>query len=938
MSESKIISPLLDGYTLGSAISDHDGVRCYPAIKENSDDKYIIKVISIPASQVQLDALLLTGAYKDPADAVEYFKSVSDGVVEEAEFLFKLGKLDGFLPYEEWQVVPMENGKLGYRVYLRGTYKRSLEKYMRRHPMTHLAAVNLGLDLCAALAICRRAGCIYVDLKPGNIFISKGREYRIGDLGFSKLDSLQYTSLPGKYRSPYTPPEIQDALNTLNETVDTYAVGMILYQIYNNGQMPDTPKEPDEPFPAPVNADYELAEIILKAVAPKQESRWNDPMEMGQALVAYMQRNTVNDTPITPPSGILVAPEAPAEEPAYMDGILEDESVPSEEDTQDGKVSEEVGEIFAEADGLLTHETPDGVVIPEYTESAEPDPVPEMDIPTPEPEEEDDDFDLDDFRFDEEFEEEEIEEDIPEEEVAPIRKRTQRKKIGTRWILPVVLILLLAAMAVGGLWFYQNHYLQTIDDISVSGSQSKLTVTVDTGMDPSLLTVTCTDTYGNTKSQPVVDGQAVFTDLLPGSLYKINLEVSGFHKLVGPTSDIFTTATQTNVVSFTAVTGPEDGSVMLTFTIDGGEPEEWIVLYGAEGEEERNQVFTGHNVTIKGLTVDKTYFFQLSSGTDLELLGQTTLEFTASSLVLAEDLTIASSNGSEMTVRWNTPEDAVVESWNVRCYSDGGHEEVQEVTGNEAVFSGIDHTQSYTVEVTAAEMTQPVRASITANPITVTNLTIEEDNAAQLTVNWDYEGEAPADGWLVMVSYEGSETQQRVIKCDKPSAVITPRVPSANYKIVIQAADGTSIFNNIHEYKCPNAEVLEMQGLSADNITANLLKTPDGSWSFETVGKEAFDDTFSSGEKLSIVFHANDNFYIPEEEISLLYVIRNSEGHVLPQYVMEETGDWCDLWYDGDYHYGELNIPDVPTEAGSYSLSIYINNKAVTVIDFTITE
>ena len=90
MSEQKLVSPLLDGFTLGNAISDHDGVRCYPAMKENSDEKYIVKVISVPASQVQLEALLLTGAYRDPADAMDYFKEVADGIEAEAYLLKKL--------------------------------------------------------------------------------------------------------------------------------------------------------------------------------------------------------------------------------------------------------------------------------------------------------------------------------------------------------------------------------------------------------------------------------------------------------------------------------------------------------------------------------------------------------------------------------------------------------------------------------------------------------------------------------------------------------------------------------------------------------------------------------------------------------------------------------------------------------------------------------
>ena len=110
MSDQKLISPLLDGFTLGNPMSNRSGVRCYPAIKENTDKKYIVKVISIPASQVQLDALLLTGAYKDPGEAMDYFKAQTDAIVEEAEMLQKLARLEGFLPYEGWQVEPMENG------------------------------------------------------------------------------------------------------------------------------------------------------------------------------------------------------------------------------------------------------------------------------------------------------------------------------------------------------------------------------------------------------------------------------------------------------------------------------------------------------------------------------------------------------------------------------------------------------------------------------------------------------------------------------------------------------------------------------------------------------------------------------------------------------------------------------------------------------------
>ena len=104
MSYEKNISPLLDGFTFGAAMSSHDGICCYPAIKENSDTKYIVKTISLPASQVQLDALLLAGAYRDPADAMEYFRKKGEGILDEAAHLKVLSKLEGFLPFEGWQM------------------------------------------------------------------------------------------------------------------------------------------------------------------------------------------------------------------------------------------------------------------------------------------------------------------------------------------------------------------------------------------------------------------------------------------------------------------------------------------------------------------------------------------------------------------------------------------------------------------------------------------------------------------------------------------------------------------------------------------------------------------------------------------------------------------------------------------------------------------
>ena len=918
MSEQKLVSPLLDSFVMGNPMSSHDGVCCCPAMKENTDEKYIVKIISIPESQVQLDALLLTGAHKDPAEAMDYFKEVADGIAAEVDVLNTLAKLEGFLPYEGIQIVPMEDGKLGYEVYLLSTYKRSLLRYMQKKPITHLEAVNLGLDLCTSLAICRRAGYLYVDLKPANIFLSKEKQYRIGDLGFVKLDSLAYTSLPGKYRGPYSPAEVQDDMKVLNGTVDTYAVGMILYQIYNEGNLPASPLEPKDPFPHPANADYEIGSIIMKALDPDPAKRWSDPMEMGQALVAYMQKNAVSNTPIVPPSGVFVAPDA---EPVITEGSGTGAD-PSENNSE------------AEADTVTEHTVPEEDA-PAVC-AAPPDPMPEK--PDADPEEFDDEDDLD---FSIAFSEHPSKPLDAEPDPLPPKKMTVRKPAKPRGkgiLSLLIILLLLVCLGSGAYWFYQTRYLQTIDDLILDGTQHELTVTVKTAMDTSQLNVTCTDTYGNSDVQPVVNGQAVFTDLLPDSLYRIELTVDGFHELTGKTAEIFTTDALPTIINMSAVTGPEDGSVMLNFTVDGADPDEWIVTCSAHGEEDIVQSFTGHSVTVKGLAVGKVYTLTLGTANGDQILGSNVVDFTATQLILAENLSIVDFANGTMTVRWDAPADTTVEKWDVRCYNDDGHEEVLQISGTEIAFTGIDSTKAYTVEVTAAGMTQPSRVTISANPLSVTGFSVNMDDLNQITVDWTYEGTAPDGGWLLMYTLD-SDDQQNVVKCDDTSAVITPRIPSTRYNFVLQAADSTTVFNAAHSVVCPGADIFSNQGLSANKIASYLVKTPDEEgWTIESIGDDAITDTFQAGDSISVVLKADDKFYLPEMDIDVMYVIRDGEGNVLSALTSTETVDWKALWYDDSYQNGELTIPQVPEEPGNYSVSIYFNNLAVTVVSFVITE
>lgn len=965
MSDPKLISPLLDGFALGNPLSSHDGVSCCPAIKENSDKKYIVKIITIPATQTQMDALLLAGAYRDPADAMEYYRVIGEEVMKEAELLTTLSKLDGFLPYEGWQMEPITKRRLGYEVYLVGSYKRSLDKYVRRNPVTHLEAVNLALDMCSALAVCRQAGSLYVDLKPTNIFMSEKKEYRIGDLGFISLDAMSYTVLPDKYRSQYTPPELHDPMTPMNLTVDTYAVGMILYQLYNDGQLPFQEKAPEEPLPTPMNADYELAEIIMKAINPDPKLRWKSPQEMGKALVSYMQRNAVNDVPITPHTPLEVMPEpvvlpqekqaqeapsvkapddtaAPAEpgheesvsalsEPVTDAAIVEDETVPSEEDAATllpHEMSDELSRIIAHADDLLDHEIPEAVLVPEKPAQEDP-----FDFIAVNPE------DVDDS-------------DIPLDPVMedPVAKPTVKEKVGakfssgkTKQVLKKVLSLIAILVILGGIgiglfWGYENYYLQTIEALTITGDRSQLSVSVETDTDESLLRVICSDNYGNTVTEELVNGSAVFTNLLPDTMYKIEVVIDGFHKLAGETSNVFTTDATTDIVGFTAVTGSEDGSVILSFTPDGDEPAMWTLVYSAEGEEEQRKNFDGHTVNISGLSIGKRYTFTLEAE-NISLSGETSLDYMASRLILAQNLTVDSSTETEVSVSWNAPGDIVVDSWLVRCYNGNNYDEQFIVTDTEAYFIGMDPTSAYHIEVTAAGMTQSVRSTISSNPISITDLKVDESDPNVLNITWDYTGNEPAGGWLLMYSIDGGEANKSVVKCENASAMIRPKIPDADYQFTIQTADSTTVFGSNHSYSTADSETFSGNDLSADEITGFLVKTPEEEdWLFDDLGSGSVTDSFAIGDPISIVLQASGNFYLPNSNMEVMFVIRDAHDNVVSELVGTTQTTWRNLWFSGDHKYGELDLPKVPGYAGSYSVTVYFDGDFVVTIPFTIAQ
>ena len=1068
MSEPRYVSPMLDGFSLGQSISDHSGVSCYPAMREDSEKRYIVKKISLPASQVQVEALLLTGVFRDAEAVRSYYEELAHGVQREIQTLNSLAEQRGFVPCDGSQIEAMEEG-VGYEIFMLSRYRMTLERYMHRNPMTHLSALNLGIDLCAAMAVAREAGWLYADLKPENVYLFGDQEYRIGDLGFVALDSLKYASLPDRYRSVYTAPEVADAYSSLNATMDTYALGLVLYQVYNLGKLPFSDEESrkawleklanGEPMTPPAGADEEMAAIITKACAYAPEDRWQSPAELGHALISYMQRNGAEDVPIIAPEEpepeeAPVAEEPVAEEPAAEETVEEAsetaEDAPIEEETpaRESEIVEEaasediVEEVVVEEIPVEIPEEPAEVEEPVSEEPVEEEAVGEIseepvveepeveEVPAEEPieesvveevpaeeeedpvtadwidlmdaflaEEEDDDSEPDEeeptlrelLGSEEEYlaesadlseedlsaetadilsfaqelidheapapvvapdpidvpipepiplegeEEDEIVLDLPEEDEedsseseTPAEVPDEIKDGSGIWkkILKVALSLaLVAGLAVGAWYYYQNIYLQTIDSMTHEGTATDLAVTVDTAMDESKLTVICKDTYGNAVNGKLENGVVIFSDLVPGTQYIITLEAEGFHKLVGTTSITYSTPAETQLMHLSAVTGQEAGSAIISFGVEGRDCENWNLICTAEGEENREISFTGHTVTINELTVGTEYTFFITSPEDLILVGENHITHTASELVQASNVALAEYLDGVMTVSWTAPEG--VDRWIVRCFDGAGYDQLQEITDTAATFEGVTEGGKYTVEVTAATMTLGVRAEITADANNISGFEAVL-NGSTIELSWNYGGPVPEGGWKIAWSADGGA--ERILTAEENKATLSPAAPGAVYSFTILAPEGTSLAPATAQVEIPAAGTFSANKLDQESIIVEMFDVPTKSgWGYSTLQRAKERDTFKPAGSLALLYTVTRPYSFDDTEFETIFVIRDENGKLVS--TSAHTRSWDDMWNNG---YCTETVSGLPADEGSYVLSIYIANGLLSELPFQI--
>ena len=923
------VSPLLDAMEVGECFASHGGVSCYSIVHPESGREFVLKRISVPASQDQVQALLLTGAYNDDAEAEEYYRKEAEALVKEAEERKKLLDCPYILPFLGVQMEKKE-GQVGYDVYAVLPRRNSLQEYLNGNAVSHLRGINMGIDLCVALSALREEGYVHGNLKPGNVFFSDTGRFLLGDFGLISTEDMQYSVLPEQYRSGYTAPELRNYIGGLNTTVDIYSLGMILYRIYNGNHAPfedeqtnakaaDTRRLEGEALPAPLYADYELTEIIQKACAYEPKDRYQTPDEMRLELENYMRRNAVSDHLIVPPIVSDDAPLAPeqAEEQAQpvsftdvdkLDDTFKSAFTPKQKKAKKEKKAKKKTEKKDDSAAPAQ----EAAASPEASRQAEQTPL------------------LD-----------------AERKKAADKQKRRRSRKKKAWAAFAILM----ALLVIGIGVYEftalgnggYHFFVQIKQLEISETTAdSMKVSISTNVRPETLTAVCQDAYGNSFPGSFQDGMLLFTGLKPGTRYTVKLDSPGLHKLSGTTSVSGATAPLTDIVTFEAADGQAAGNVTLTIRAadESTEPQEWSVDCIGAGSH-KTLVFSGHSYTVTELQPGTEYTFRILPGDGLYLTGNTEITCTPIPEVLAEGFVVDGVLDREAYVSWICTSE-LPETWTLTCTGDEGEPTVLELPAAEhaemdensyscsARVPGIEPGGHYLLELTAPGLFTPLQIDFTDTTAVLEGLTAQAQEDG-IHLSWT-SSRQPEGGWEIYASTGDGEPVLAASIAEGTEAVVCV-APKVSYTFTIAAADGTSVTGStsVTAESLPEAWFNAL-GVNSSRSHYGLWDAPDKpveEWTKQDLG--AGNLRPHVGDQLAVSVEANGTPASSDETVSVLYVVYDSRGTIVSE--DRDSLIWNEMWQGRDWYSLMPSLPDTP---GSYRLEIFINSRRLARINFTV--
>jgi serine/threonine-protein kinase len=219
---------------------------------------------------------------------------------------------------------------------------RDLKSLIRTQaPLPIPRAVDLAIQVCAAVGYAHRSGLIHRDLKPQNVLVTPEDRVKVTDFGIARAVAEAAPTEPGTVwgTAQYLAPE-QALGKPASPASDVYALGVVLYEMLA-GRLPfegDTRQaiamqhiQADPPPLRRLNPQVptQLEAIVSRAMVKEPAHRYPNADELGQALRAYRRRSEDLTTAIPtvepgarPVPAAVARPRTGMDWPAVILGLL----------------------------------------------------------------------------------------------------------------------------------------------------------------------------------------------------------------------------------------------------------------------------------------------------------------------------------------------------------------------------------------------------------------------------------------------------------------------------------------------------------------------------------------------------------------------------------------------------------------------------------------
>lgn len=151
------------------------------------------------------------------------FNGYLEDIIREYSLMASLKGNKNVVYCDDVRQIQHEDG-IGWDIYIKMELLTPLVKTLGK-TVTENEVINIGIDMCNALVLCKEQNIVHRDIKPQNIFVSKDGVYKLGDFGIAKTaERTTSGTKTGTYK--YMAPEVYKS-QPYGAAADQYSLGML---------------------------------------------------------------------------------------------------------------------------------------------------------------------------------------------------------------------------------------------------------------------------------------------------------------------------------------------------------------------------------------------------------------------------------------------------------------------------------------------------------------------------------------------------------------------------------------------------------------------------------------------------------------------------------------------------------------------------------------